>query len=238
MTLLAQTLLEYRTVAVVDDVKDSRETTADKLRDAGFEAVAVDGKFGNATELADEVQKVADAAVLDHHLNEHNYARCSGAEAAEQLYLRKVPSVVVTKYARADIDDIIRHRRNVPSLLTPEQASTENVLHGFRICTDEFRNVFLPSRRSHRTVVRIDGIDASHRTPIVYAVIPAWKSTEVIRFPMDLIPLGLRDSAKVGDRFFAQVNIGAEAPEEVFLHDFEFKGGIEDPDVRRFTRHS
>lgn len=220
---MSQALIVKR-VAVVDDIEDSRATTVDKLVDAGYAALPITGQFRSSVELVRAISDLADAAVCDHHLNERQYALCSGAEAVGALYDKQIPAILVTKYARADVDVIRRYRRKIAALMRPDEASPLAIEDGFRACLDEFQSVYSPFRKAWQTMLRVDGVDQSQRPPILYAVVPAWRSSEVVRFPLDLLPLPLRDLAVPGRQFFAWVNIGAEDSEDLFFEDFEDRG--------------
>lgn len=55
-----------------------------------------------------------------------------------------------------------------------------------------------------------------------YVVLPGWYSSDKISLPLDLIPSDLRDKIKLGVRFHAQVNKGAENQEDLYFDNFEF----------------
>jgi hypothetical protein len=212
-------------VVIIDDSADSRETLSDELRFAQFTPQALSGPFLTKDDLVKIVGDQADAVVCDHHLNTRNYAPCSGAEVVATWYERHIPSVMVSKWIKADIDQIRRYRRHVPVLLTPEEASdTGRIAKGFEICIEEFRDNFLPSRKPWKTLIRIEDVDITTKPPMVYAVIPGWNSNEIVRFPIDIIPKELHQVVAPGERFFALVNTGAETQEELYFEQFEYRG--------------
>jgi hypothetical protein len=212
-------------VAIIDDSKDSRDTLIDELRFAQFTPHTVVGPFLTKDDLVRVVDDDIDAVVCDHHLNTRNYAPCSGAEVVALWYDRKIPSVMVSGWIKADIDQIRKFRRRIPVLLTPEEAAdTDKITKGFEVCLQEFRDNFLPSRKPWKTLVRIVDVDTMTKPSMVYAVIPGWNSDEVVRFPLEIIPEGLHQFVVPGERFFALVNTGAEIQEELYFDQFEYRG--------------
>lgn len=216
---------DISTVYIVDDSVDSRSTLRDELKFAAYTPRVIEGPFQTSQELFDSILNIADAVVCDHHLNTRNFAPCSGAEAISHWYFARIPSVMVTKWSKADVDQLRRYRRQVPVILTPEEASnTDNITKGFEICIEEFNDNFLPSRKPWRNLVRIEEVDTSTRHHIVYAVIPGWDSNEVVRFPIDIIPVDMHLYVKPGSRFYAKINMGAPTQELLYFSDFEYKG--------------
>lgn len=205
-------------VAVVDDTDDGRDTIVDDLADGNFKPIALSGPFENLQSLMKSLYGKFDAAVLDHHLNTNNYAGCTGAEAAEQLYKKRVPAVIVTSWSDADIGLIRQHRRWVPALLARDLADPEAISRGFEQCISEFADKFLPTRKPWQTLVRIEEVRI--KEGLVYCVVPSWNSEKVVSFPLIQLPADLR--AKVGPdmRLLAQVNIGAEHQDELYFDEF------------------
>src|SRR5580700_8248416 len=95
-----------RTVAIVDDERDARDTWSWGLENADFSVKALSGPFADLQALVDAVVGGANAVLCDHHLTEGNYAHCSGAEAVCALYRRQFPAVLVTAWSKAVMDQI------------------------------------------------------------------------------------------------------------------------------------
>jgi hypothetical protein len=216
------TLIEQ--VGVVDDSEDMRETIGDELRDADFIPRLFEGPFRTADQLVTTVMSGSQAVVCDHQLSPRNFAPCSGAEAVAAWYDRHFPSVLITRYSRSDIDQIRPYRRYIPVLLSPEEANPETISKGFEICFNEFHDRFLPSRRPWKTLLMIEDVDNSQRSPLVYAVVPAWNSEVGVRFPLNIIGPPLREHVRPEEYFYAMVNIGAESQEELYFENFEYRG--------------
>lgn len=216
--------VRIESVAIVDDNEDARLSMHDELSDSAVEPRIVRGQyFEDAEKLVTAARDEADAAIFDHHLSTYNFARCSGAEAVAVSYDQQFPAVLITAYSNADIDGIRRFRRRVPALLTPEQADPDSIQRAFEVCVLEFKQHFLPSRKPMKTLVRVEDVDLEPKMPIVYAIVTAWNSEEVVRFPLDVMPERLRSRAIAGARFYAVVNIGAESQTDLYLEQFEFR---------------
>ncbi len=216
--------LSIRAIAVGDDNRDIRNTISDEIRDAHVEPKPLEGSYQTAEALVRAAMDVADAAIFDHHLRTRNYAACTGAEVVDMCYTKRFPSVLVTKYSKADIDQIRPHLRRIPVLLTPDDAHSDNILKGLELCIEEIDGRFRPSRKPWRTLVRIEDVDSDGPMPILYVIVPAWNSGEVIRL-VHGVPDWFRSHARPGLRCYARVNIGAESQDELYFDDFELPGG-------------
>jgi hypothetical protein len=213
---------KIKRVAVIDDNREARESMADSLLSAHFNPRPLPGPFNNASDIVACAMKRADAAVCDHHLIVENFAKCTGAEVVAGFYRRKFPAVLVTAWWAPDIDEIQFYRRWVPTLLKPP-ADPDEIEKGFFRCMEEHEQKFRPPRRPWRTLIRIEEVRGRTDNSPVCAVIPGWNPSEVVRFPLRIIPKGLRRHVKPGARFFAQVNKGAHDQADLYFEGFEYR---------------
>jgi len=178
----------------------------------------------------------ADAAILEHHLKSGNYANFTGAEAVARLCRQYFPSLLVTAWANADIDNIRPFRRHIPVLISSPDVNPETITLGLKQCLNEFEKQYAPDRRPWRTLVRIEEVNRNTEKPMVYAVVPGWDPDEVVRFPLVIFPQEQQQTVVPGTRFFAKVNIGAAHPDELYFEEFEL---IEKPRGRyaKFLRN-
>jgi hypothetical protein len=210
-------------VGVIDDTPDVRATVSDELKEAAFIPYDFAGPYGSTDELIGELLTRTDAAVCDLHLNQRNYASFSGAEVIYRCYLERLPSILVSRYTKADNDHIRRYRRWIPVALDYRDANPDSIANGFAICVREFEEKFVPGRRPWRTLIRVEDVEPESNPPMVFAIIPAWNPDEGVRFPLDIVPEEIRDSVKPDARIYAKVNIGAENQDELFFEDFEYR---------------
>jgi len=208
-------------IAVVNDSAAARDEMADSLIEVGFQPVIQTSQISSIDECIRLVTNKADAAILEHHFKSAHYANFMGAEAVAQLYRQHFPSLLVTAWADADIDNIRPFRRQIPVLIKSSEAYPEKITQGFKQCLNEFENRYSPTRKPWRTLVRIEDINRNHDKPMVYAVIPGWEPDDVVRFPLVIFPEELRQRVVPGARFFAKVNIAATHHDELYFEDFE-----------------
>ena len=209
-------LKTIRNVLVVDDSRTGREGASLTIADAKLCPIAAEGPLPDLAAFVEAAVNRADAVYCDHNLSVAKYATFRGAEAVAAFYRRRFPAVLCTQYSAADIDAIRVHLRYIPSLIPTSQVSPEGVTEGLRVCQEEFQNVFRPTRKPWRTLVRIEEVvETSGAQAMLYVVVPAWRSDEVIRVRADSFP-GL-GGVKAGIRFHAHVNLGAVTQEQLFF---------------------
>jgi hypothetical protein len=209
----------FPSVGVIDDDTAEAESVRYQIEDFGAKPVVFDQGFRNLDDLVLQVRSSGVSAVIcDHRLRVRNYAPFNGAEAVAHLVSSAIPAVLVSRYTTIDVDiDIRPFRGMIPVLLPKEEVDPESLIRALDICRSEMQGNIPPSRRPHRALVRIDSV----QDDMVDAFIPAWNPAEAIRFPITLIPDSLRSSLRPDRRFFAQVNIGAETADDLFLQQFE-----------------
>jgi hypothetical protein len=227
---VAEPIAGIGTVAVVDDDPTSAAAMSDSVVDAGFvpSLLAVEG-FSDLEDMVVKVSDAAQAAVFDHRLSYGAHATFSGAQAIAALYEHRVPGMLVTTFM-VDTDVSIRQVRDrVPVLVERKAVDGDVILSGLRRAADELRIGPAPARLARRVLVRIEAISTEDGQIVADAIVPSWDPKDAVRFPICLLPAGLRTDveALIGQRLIAMVNIGAQARSELFLRDFE---AVRDPD--------
>jgi hypothetical protein len=207
-------------VKIVDDNAGARRTIAFTVADANYKPVEELGPLMNLDDFIEASIRTVDAIVCDHRLT--TYARFSGAEAVARFYQRRFPALLCTAWSRADIDAMRCYRRYIPSVINPRDLDPQAIVEGFKHCVQEINGNFLPSRRPWRTLVRVVEVDSDSSDKTFCVVLPAWNSSEIIRLPLNLLPAELCSHIQVGNRFFAQVNIGAYDQNDLYFDGFDF----------------
>jgi CheY-like chemotaxis protein len=205
-----------RSVMVIDDQQAARDAMAFSVEDADLKPIFHEHPFKSIAECLYTVT-TADAAIFDHHLKPGNYANFDGAEAVAQLYRQQFPSLLVTAWAKASIDNIRPLRQNIPILIRSGDAESQVIKSGFEQCINEFSGHYSFSRKPWRTLVRIEEVDSEISR--VYVVIPGWNPNEIVSLPLVMFPKV--KEVVPGTRFFAKVNTGADQQEELYFTDFE-----------------
>jgi CheY-like chemotaxis protein len=220
MMLLTTDNRPIKKIIVLNDQPVARDEMAENIEYAGLEPVIQTSCLKSLDECLTTITTKADAAILEHHLKSGHYANFSGAEAVARLSRQHFPSLLVTAWANADIDNIRPFRRYIPVLMSHQDANPETITLGLKQCLNEFEKQYAPNRWPWRTLVRIEEVRHSEKS-MVYAVIPGWDPDEVVRFPLSIFPAELEQRVVPGRRFFAHVNIGAAHPDELYFEDFE-----------------
>ena len=205
-------------IAIIDDKPLARESMSDIISDADFKPYIVDKKLNSVDELFIVLTKTSQAAIFDHHLSIANYANFNGAEAVSSLYIKKIPALLVTAYSKSDIDSIRLYRRQIPLIYNSRDFISENIENGIRVCIEEFKENYSADRKSWKTLFRIEDLDTQRE--FAFIIIPSWDSKQTIRLPFEIFG-NLKDYINIGERFYAQVNIGAEKQEDLFFTDIE-----------------
>jgi CheY-like chemotaxis protein len=211
-------------VMVVDNQPDSLDAIAYSIEEASLEPIVYTKPFTSIEDCLSRVTTQAQAAIFAHHLGPQNTVHFNGASAVAHLYQQQFPSLLVTAWAEAEVDNIRAFRQYIPVLIRSGHAQAETIQEGFKLCLSEFEQQYAPNRRSWRTILRIKEVDINQDLPtqsMVYALVPAWNPHEVVRFPLSLIPEHLQPAINTDTYLFAKVNTGAEHYNELYFAEFE-----------------
>lgn len=209
-------------VLIVDDDRLSADIMSELVLDAGFEPVIYTHGFDDISVLLNTVREEADAAICDHRLSYKQPAHFNGAEAVAEMFQSKIPALLVTQYINTDAHlSIRRWRRQVPVLLSRDEADPDRIREGLGGCAKEIQGQYLPGRRPWRTLIEAERISDEAGEKVVEARVFAWNPYRVVRFPLSLIPPELQDHLVPGTFLFAMVNIGSKHEEDLYFFDFE-----------------
>ena len=226
-------------VAVVDDIRGQAQTTAGIAEEARLVPSIIsepDGVFQHIQQLLQLVQESNCSAVIcDHRLSQTGFASFTGAEFVASLYNQGVPAVLLSTFSAIDSDTSIKlHRARIPSLIPRSVLDPRNIVVGLKRSESELAGHIAPERMPWRTLVRIEGISREGDTPIAEAIVHTWKPDLAIRYPLALIEdLSIRDHLANNSswpvRLFAEVNVGCDDANDLFLQSFEW---APEPNVR------
>jgi len=209
-------------VVIIDDEDNSRENWSCDVSDAGLVPESKPGPLGELQAFFSSLCMDKIASLCDHNLKKSQYAHFNGAEAVSEFYNNHIPSILCTRYTKSDIDSIRKYLRFIPVLFEPEELNPESITKGFEICINEFKNSFLPNRKSWRTLIRVEDIDNETSPAKVFVVLPGWNTNETIGIPIDLIPNEYHHRVHAEARFHAHVNKGVEDQNRLYFENFEF----------------
>lgn len=101
-------------VMLIDNQADSLDAIAYHVEEASLKPIVHHNSFTSIQECLSMVTTKAEAAIFAHHIAPKNRTHFTGALAVAQLYRQQFPSLLVTAWAEADIDNIRLFRRNIP----------------------------------------------------------------------------------------------------------------------------
>lgn len=217
---------EISSILLIDDDEAAREAAGYYVEDIELESIQEDGPINDMNDYLVSVEKKAQAVICDQKLKVHEYSKFNGAEIISALYDKKLPAILCTRFENEDLDQIRKYKSKVPVLLKPDELNMDSMVKGLEICINEFNGTILPSRKAWNAMIRIENVDydSNRKNPFVYLVIPGWDPREGIRIYLNDIPGHVCDKVKEGERFYAQVNLGAENHEDLFILDWKVIG--------------
>ncbi|MCX6898576.1 MAG: hypothetical protein NT105_07735 [Verrucomicrobia bacterium] len=217
-------------VAIIDDDPSAAKVTRMAVEDAGLQPwlIARDPKLQRCSKqhamkvIAQNILRTADAAVCDHRLRPHGFAKFDGAELVAFLISNSLPAILISQFVDQDYDVSIRHwRAKLPSVLSRDEFRADTFAEGLEMCRREIRGELTPQRRGHRVLIRIVDIQNEASQRVVDAIIPAWSRKTAVRFPFAIVPSRLHARLKTNSYLIARVNLGANRPEDLFFDKFE-----------------
>jgi hypothetical protein len=205
-------------VLIVDDQEDARTSMRDIVQDANLEPFIQREAIKSKEHFIEQTCQNYDAAIFDQHLSSGNFAAFEGAAAVADLYRRQFPALLATKLSGGELDSIRKFRSKIPVLLMNGDPQPDDIIDGIHICRREFAREFTDARKPWRTLLRITESDSNGA--MVSVIVPAWSDTE-IRISVDVFPEGLRSLIRPDARFFAEVNLGAQASSDLYFENFK-----------------
>jgi len=216
-----------RKIAIIDDDEDARDTISWQVENTdGFEPMLIyknDKYSSDVNKFADYIasQKVY-AVLCDHRLFLDSFANFYGAQLVAALYDRKIPAILVTQNFSIDLNVSIRkYRDKIPVLIERGNITPTEIIKGIEYCYSELNVGFSLSRKPYNTLVEIESISNEDGESVIDAIIPSWDYDTAIRFPTAIIPAILHKSLEKDTLLFADVNIGAETYDQIYLKNFE-----------------
>ncbi|HLP39550.1 hypothetical protein [Lacibacter sp.] len=214
---------EINKIHVIDDDTDSRESYGLTVEEIEVETVLQNDRVDNIETFLLTIGN-QDAVVSDHHLKKSSsYFPMNGANFISKCYDRHIPSVLVTKYEMASYHEIRPFKRNIPVVLTPEQFNPDTLVKALELCVAEFKGNLSQTRKTWKTLVRFDDVirdDAGNKT-VAMAILPSWNRNMVINLKMLELPHEIQEISEPDLRLYAQVNIDAEDPYELYFQNWE-----------------
>lgn len=210
---------EINNVCIIDDDADSRYGWGLTVEDTKLNPISQDEKVNSIDEYLALMTKQCDAIVTDHHLKIKDYFPVNGAEIVYKCFDYKIPSILVTRYENAVVDEIRKYRPKIPIILSPDDFDPDSLMQGLEICINEFKGTFTQEREPIRTLVRVDDVSENH----IYILMPGWNPNEMVSVNKNILPHGIFKELKPDTRLFALVNTGAANSRDLYFSNWELK---------------
>jgi CheY-like chemotaxis protein len=225
--LIQSLLSSTRKIAIVDDDEQAREVISLQVENTeGFEPILIyphDEYSSDVNKFADYIDSQEVYAVIcDHRLRPLGFADFYGAELVAALYDKKIPAILVTQFFYPDLNVSIRkYIDKIPVLIERGNINSTEITKGIEYCYSELNTGFSLSRKPYNTLVEIESMNYEDGESVIDAIIPSWDYDTAIRFPTAIIPETLHQSLEKDTLLFADVNIGAETYDKIYLKNFE-----------------
>jgi CheY-like chemotaxis protein len=204
-----------RSVAIVDDNADSRESFSYTVEDAQLRPVLAEGPLGSLDAFTPHLES-ADVLLSDYELRAKNYAKFTGAELVAQRQRHGQPAILCTKYEKPQVERIRPHRRWIPVLLAPDDLDPDSLLTAIETCAGEIAGRFSPERRPYRALVRF--VEPDPESPGRFFVeLPSWQPSILVPIHLSDLPADVAAAAIPDYRCHAIVNLGSERYEDVYF---------------------
>ncbi|NJM66743.1 MAG: hypothetical protein HC851_14315 [Acaryochloris sp. RU_4_1] len=220
-------------IVIIDDDKDLAETASWAVEEAGYEPVLiVEGFFKAIDDLVSEIPEDVYGVLCDHRLGKSSPASFYGSDLVAALYDRKIPALLETQFYDMDSDvSIRRYRHKIPVLLDRDNVDASTIESGMQTCLLELNGTVSSDRKPYRNIVRLVDISQESGEEVIDAIIPGWNPHKAVRLPSSLIHEWILDfQPMIGTRLIANVNSGAENPEDLYFTDFEIAPELEEID--------
>lgn len=223
MSLAYSDTINRNVVAVIDDDVLMREDAMFWLDQNGLEARPLTGPYGpDIDKLVEEAIAGSDYVLCDQRLSAHNFLNRSGAEVAAKLYDRRVPTILISQYAGPDEPAFKPFKGKLPVVLPRDQLGVVDLRAKFEEARAELAQGKSKSRKPYRTIIAIDSFVQGPQPQEVVAFVQNWRPQQAVTIPLSVFPAALRGRVKPNSYFFADVNIGAGAADELYYENIEF----------------
>lgn len=211
-------------IVIIDDEKSFAETVAWEVEDAGYEPILiVEGFFNDIDDLVLQIPKDTYGVLCDHRLGKSGLANFYGSDLVAALYDQKIPALLGTQFYDMDSDVSIRKcRHKIPVLLKKDKVDSSSIKAGMEICLLEFDGNVASDRKPYRNIVRLVDANQESGEEVLDVIISGWNPHKAVRLPLSLIHEWILEfQPKIGTRLIANVNTGAENPEDLYFTNFE-----------------
>lgn len=213
-------------VALIDDDPEVRASYRLHVEDMDLFAEEIESPLGDVDAFINRMERTHTGIICDYHLKSTKYSSVDGDIIAARLYQHDFPVVLCSRFEGVSAS-VRSLRRYIPTIIKAEDLSHISVREAFEICVSEFSGKFTPGRKPYTTVIRVESARQLAGAEIQFSVvIPAWdprKGIDVtVKSSENKLFNEILREVKSGEikRVSAQVNLGAETTDEIFISDW------------------
>lgn len=213
--------IDYGRIAILDDDEGVRDSYAEFIEDLEAEPI-IFTELEDLSRTVDDVRLKADAVLTDYRLKTSGYAGFNGDSLAVRCTQAGIPTVLCTSYT--DIYRLVNRSdvRWLPSLLFSSQMDPFSIRHGLGMAAKECKGHYSSERRPWRSQVCV--ADSTNNPDVFYVIISGRSPNELIGVRYDEVPVEISNAVRGGqERFHAQVNVGSNSPDTLYITDWEKK---------------
>ena len=215
---------QITTVRLIDDDASVRDGYRYSVDDLDLLSEDVEDPILDINQFVRQFDRDHDAAICDLNLKTKNYSAYNGDELVSRLYSMQIPALLCTRWSGHLPEPVRYRRRQIPVVLAPNELSASSIRDAFTVCMGEFAGEYSEPRRPWRAMIRFESGELAGVSEYRFSVvIPAWNPTIGLTF---VVPRAGNDVLRTiyerlaqGEiaRAFAQVNLGAEREEDVYV---------------------
>jgi hypothetical protein len=213
-------------VALIDDDPEVRASYRLHIEDMNLCAEEIDSPLGDIAAFMSRMESSHTGIICDYHLKSTKYSSVDGDIIAARLYQQGFPVILCSRFdgVTASVRGL---RRYLPSIMRAEDLSPMSVTEAFETCVREFSGKFQSWRKPYKTIIRIESAIPVAGSEIKFGIIiPAWDprigieiSVKALDNPLFSSLLSKISAGKI-ERVSAQVNLGAETADDLFISEW------------------
>lgn len=216
------------TIGLIDDDDNVRMGYRYSTDDLALHAEDIKGPIRDVGVLLKQSLRDFDAVICDYNLKTKNYSSFNGDELCTQFYKSRLPAVLCTRFEGHLPLPIRKHRRFIPVVIAPADLDSELLVESLGVCVDELAGKFIKARKPYRAMLRIEGGEVAGvgNSLLLNIVVPSWNSGHMFTMEIDqsageAYSVACRSvSDGIVERMFADVNLDAEAADDLFISDW------------------
>ena len=185
----------------------------------GFKVIVVPDELRTKEEIIAFIREHAQAAICGQRLWFPDET-LTGAELAAALYDCQIPAIMITRYKTLDHFSILPWKEKVPLVFHPRDHYLINLKEQFAYCLDEIHGFLAEERIPYRIMAEIIDIVECDGQKYVDICADRWKSYQIVRFPLAMLPDELQSVLEPHKWLFVETNVEAREVQDLYFRGF------------------